>query len=77
MIELVMACLIINIIMLVLLFGLITALYIVFVKQERKHKEEIERLRKEKDYHIKQLERRSGIDSENKGHNFGERRNKT
>ena len=64
MLELIRACLISDIIILALLLISITIVLIGHFKREKKHEDEKESLRKSRDYHIKELEKRSGLEDE-------------
>lgn len=59
MIELIKACLIINIVVLVILLAWVIAMGIWHFKKDKKHQEEKERLTQSRDFHIKELKKRS------------------
>lgn len=62
MLELVKMCFIVNIVILALLLVCITFIFISYLKREKKHKEEKLELQKSRDYHIKELKKRSGVE---------------
>ena len=59
MIELIKACLIVNIIVLVILLAWVIAMGIWHFRKDKKHQEEKATLKQSRDYHIKQLIERS------------------
>lgn len=63
MLELIKACLIVNIIVLVILLGWVIAMGIWHFKKDKKHQEEKAKLEISRDYHINELKKRS--ESEN------------
>ena len=62
MIELIKACLIVNIVVLVILLAWVIAMGIWHFKKDKKHQEEKAKLEESRDYHIKELKKRSGIE---------------
>ena len=62
MIELIKACLIVNIVVLVILLAWVIAMGIWHFKKDKKHQEEKAKLEESRDYHIKELQKRSGIE---------------
>ena len=62
MIELIKACLIVNIVVLVILLAWVIAMGIWHFKKDKKHQEERAKLEESRDYHIKELKKRSGIE---------------
>ena len=60
MIGLIKACLIVNIIVLVILLGWVIAMGIWHFKKDKKHQEEKARLEQSRDFHIEELRKRSG-----------------
>lgn len=76
MIELIKACLIVNIIVLVILLGWVIAMGVWHFKKDKKHQEEKYELQKQKEYHCKELQKRYGIENESNGYDLGERGNK-
>ena len=62
--ELVKACLIANIVFLCILLVWLISMGVWFLRREKKHKKEKEQLQKSRDYHIKELEKRSGLKDE-------------
>ncbi len=61
MIELIKACLIVNIIILTLLLGWVIAMGFWHFKKDKKHQEEKAKLEESRDYHIEELKKRSGV----------------
>ena len=59
MIELIKACLIVNIVVLVILLAWVIVMGIWHFKKDKKHQEEKARLEQSRDYHIKELKKRS------------------
>ena len=59
MIELIKACLIVNIVVLVILLAWVIVMGIWHFKKDKKHQEEKARLEQSRDYHIKELQKRS------------------
>ena len=59
MIELIKACLIVNIVVLVILLAWVIAMGIWHFKKDKAHQEEKARLEQSRDYHIKELQKRS------------------
>lgn len=70
MIELIKGCLIINIIVLVILLVFVIAMGVWHFKKEVAHEKEKGKLREEKDYHCKELEKRCGIENNSNGYDF-------
>lgn len=64
MLELIRMCLIVNIVILALLLVCITFIFISYLKREKKHENEKIDLRKSRDYHIKELEKRSNTEND-------------
>ena len=62
MIELIKACLIVNIVVLVILLAWVIAMVIWHFKKDKKHQEERAKLEESRDYHINELKKRSGIE---------------
>ena len=62
MIELIKACLIVNIIMLMILLVWVIVMGIWHFKKDKKHQQEKAKLEESRDYHIKELRKRSGIE---------------
>ena len=62
MIELIKACLVVNIIVLVILLGWVIVMGIWHFKKDKKHQEEKAKLEQSRDYHIKELTKRSGLE---------------
>ena len=62
MIELIRACLIVNIVVLVILLGWVIIMGIWHFKKDKKHQQEKAKLEESRDYHIKELKKRSGIE---------------
>lgn len=62
MIELITACLIVIVIVLVILLGWVIAMSIWHFKKDKKHHIEKKELEESRDYHIKELIKRSGIE---------------
>lgn len=62
MIELIKACLIVNIVVLVILLAWVIAMGIWHFKKDKKHQEERAKLEESRDYHINELKKRSGIE---------------
>jgi flagellar basal body-associated protein FliL len=62
MIELIKACLIVNIVVLVILLAWVIAMGIWHFKKDKKHQEEKAKLEESRDYHIKELKKRSGVE---------------
>jgi flagellar basal body-associated protein FliL len=62
MIELIKACLIVNIVVLVILLAWVIAMGIWHFKKDKKHQEEKARLEQSRDWHIKELKKRSGVE---------------
>lgn len=62
MIELIKACLIVNIVVLVILLAWVIAMGIWHFKKDKKHQQEKAKLEESRDYHIKELQKRSGIE---------------
>ena len=63
MLELIKACLIVNLIVLAILIGWVIVMGIWHFKKDKKHQEEKAKLEESRDYHIKELQKRS--ESEN------------
>jgi flagellar basal body-associated protein FliL len=59
MIELIKACLVVNIVVLVILLGWVIAMGIWHFKKDKKHQEEKAKLEQSRDWHIKELKKRS------------------
>lgn len=59
MIELLKACLIVNIITLTLLLGWVIIMGVWHFRKDKKHQEEREKLKESRDFHIKELIKRS------------------
>lgn len=59
MIELIKACLIVNIVVLVVLLGWVIVMGIWHFKKDKKHQEEKAKLEQSRDWHIKELKKRS------------------
>jgi flagellar basal body-associated protein FliL len=59
MIELIKACLIVNIVVLVILLAWVIAMGIWHFKKDKKHQEEKAKLEQSRDWHIKELKKRS------------------
>ena len=72
MIGLMIACLVVNIITLIVLVVWVIIMGGWHFKKDKKHQEEKEKLEKSRDYHIDQLKKRSGESSE-VGCDLGER----
>ena len=64
MIELIKACLITNIIVLVILLAWVIVMGIWHFKREVEHKKEKAYLRQSRDYHTEALKKRSGIEND-------------
>jgi uncharacterized membrane protein len=62
MIELIKACLIVNIIVLLILLIFVISMGIWYFKREIKHKEEKSDLKQSRDWHINELRKRSGVE---------------
>ena len=62
MIELITACLIVNIIVLVILLGWVIAMGIWHFDKDKKHQEEKAKLEQSRNYHIEELKKRSGVE---------------
>jgi flagellar basal body-associated protein FliL len=62
MIELIKACLIVNIIVLVILLAWVISMGIWHFKKDKKHQEEKAKLEQSRDWHIEELKKRSGIE---------------
>lgn len=62
MIELIRACLIVNIVVLVILLAWVIAMGIWHFKKDKKHQEERAKLEQSRNYHIEELKKRSGIE---------------
>ena len=62
MVELIKACLIVNIVVLVILLAWVIAMGIWHFKKDKKHQEERAKLEESRDYHINELKKRSGIE---------------
>lgn len=59
MIELIKACLIVNIVVLMILLVWVIVMGIWHFKKDKKHQEEKAKLEESRDYHIKELQKRS------------------
>jgi flagellar basal body-associated protein FliL len=59
MIELIKACLVVNIVVLVILLGWVIAMGIWHFKKDKKHQEEKAKLEQSRDWHMKELKKRS------------------
>lgn len=75
MLELIKACLITNIVQLVMLLALIIIIGLLHIQIENKHKKEKEQLALEKEHYQKELKKRYG-DQNEKGFDLGERGSK-
>jgi FtsZ-interacting cell division protein ZipA len=64
MIELIKSCLVVNIIVLVILVVWVVVMGIWHFKREVKHKEEKADLQQSRDYHLKMLKQKIGIENE-------------
>lgn len=73
MIEIIKAFLIVDIIMLAILFACVIAMGIWHFKKDKKHKQEKARLEQSRDYHIKELQKKIGIQNDTNGFDLGER----
>lgn len=62
MIELIKACLIVNIVVLVILSAWVIAMGIWHFKKDKKHQEEKAKLEESRDWHMEELKKRSGIE---------------
>ena len=62
MLELIKACLIVNLIVLVILLGWVIVMGIWHFKKDKKHQEEKAKLEESRDYHINELKKRSGVE---------------
>lgn len=62
MLELIKACLIVNLIVLVILLGWVIVMGIWHFKKDKKHQEEKAKLEISRDYHINELKKRSGVE---------------
>jgi uncharacterized membrane protein len=76
MIELIRACLISNIIVLLVLLGLIIFMGVWHFKRENTHKQEKAELKQQNDYHCNELKKRYGEETDSNGYELGERGNK-
>jgi uncharacterized membrane protein len=65
MIELIIACLIVSIMVLVILIGWVITMGIWHFKKDKKHQEERAKLEKSRDFHIEELKKRSGVEDVN------------
>lgn len=59
MIELIKACLIVNIVVLVILLGWVIVMGIWHFEKDKKHQEEKAKLEQSRDWHMKELKKRS------------------
>ena len=62
MLELIKACLIVNLIVLVILLVWVIIMGIWHFKKDKKHQEEKAKLEESRDYHINELKKRSGVE---------------
>ena len=76
MIELIKACLIVNIVVLMILLVWVIVMGIWHFKKDKKHQQEKAKLEQSRDFHINQLKQRDGCDMEEKGFDLGEGGNK-
>lgn len=76
MIELIKACLVINIVGLFILLCLVITMCVFHIKREKAHKKEKTDLQNIRDFHIKELKKRAGYSTEEVGYELGERGDK-
>ena len=76
MIEILIACLIVNILVLIILLAWVSVMGKWHFNKDKKHQEEKKKIEGERDHYIKELKKRAGCNMEEKGFDLGERGNK-